>query len=214
MSWVSGKGKYLKNLERAIELDKTFAPAYQELAGFNLSAPPFLGAHADKALKIAEALAVYDAKLGGLLMVDAYEKKNDEAKVFETLEKMSAQLPKDQEIHYKVGFSLQTRKKYRESLVYFEKQVEGQPIEPQKLYQAARSRILGNFELEKAIELLDRYSEVIQPGQALTASHALWRQGLAYLGLKNKDGAKQCFQKALSLDPKHANAKEALSKLD
>jgi len=213
LSWVSGKAKYLQNLERAIELDKTFVPAYQELAGFNLSAPGFLGAHADKALKIGEALAVHDVKQGGLLIVDAYEKKQDGAKALQALKTLSAQLPNDQEIHYKVGFYLQTREQYRESLTFFEKEVEGEALDPTKLYQAARSRILGNFELENAIALLDRYAEVRGETPGPTLADALWRQGVAHLGLNNKAEAKRCFQKALDLDPEHANAKEGLQDL-
>ena len=213
-SWLRGKKKYLANLERAIELDETFAPAYQELAGFNLSAPGFMGAHADKALEIGKELSRFDVKRGGIIIMDAYEKKDDQVNKLKTLKKLLQQLPEDTDLHYQMGFWLQQDEKYRESLEFFERFSGRENPHMPSLYQAARSRILGEFQLNEAIQLLDRYASLVKPDESPTAADAAWRQGVAYLTLKNKTMASQLFNKALSLDPEHEQAKESLTNLN
>ncbi len=214
MSWMRGKGKYLSHLEKAIELDETYAPAYHELSGFHLSAPGFLGAHTSKALEIGKQLAKHDIKSGGRIMLNAYQKQENEAGQIEILEKILKQYPDDADIHYDLGFLLQTQKKYQECLKHFERFIEGDEPHKPSLYQAARTRILGGFQLEQAVTLLDRYIEVVVSGETPTGADARWRQGVAYQDMGNQEKADQYFRKALALNPNHEQATAALSNRD
>ncbi len=213
VSWLGGKKKYLGHLEQAIKLDKTFAPAYQELAGFNFSAPPFLGARDDAGLELGQELAKYDVKLGGQIMLTAYQRKGDQESELKTLTWLLAELPQDHELHYQMGSYLQGKEKYQESLNHFDPFSVGEDINRASLYQAARSRILGGFQLEKSIELLDLYISLVKPQESPTAADARWRQGVAQQGLKNYPQAEHYFKLALALDPSHKPAKKALTQL-
>jgi hypothetical protein len=44
------------------------------------------------------------------------------------------------------------------------------------LYQAARTRILGEFDQAQAIELLDRYIELAPPNAEPSAATTSWRK--------------------------------------
>lgn len=214
MSWMTGKSTYLKHLEQAIELDKTFAPAYSELAGFHLSAPRFLGSHAGKALELGEELSKYNLDEGLEIILKAYNKKDDNKGKIKALQPLVKRHPKKVNVHLQMAFALQAEGQYKESLGHLDPFTEGELFNKKSLYQAARSRILGNFELEQAIALLDRYVDAFEAGDEPSNADARWRQGLAYKSLNRPDLAKEYFFKALSINTEHEEAKKAIKELD
>ncbi|UCG52699.1 MAG: tetratricopeptide repeat protein [Candidatus Latescibacterota bacterium] len=115
---------------------------------------------------------------------------------------------------HRKGMALQGDEKYREALEYFEKCVKGSDPYLPALYQAARTRILGEFEQERAIELLDRYIELATANTEPSAAAAWWRKGIAYEQLGDNDKAITSYRKSLELDREFANAKQALERLE
>lgn len=114
---------------------------------------------------------------------------------------------------HRKGMALQEAEKYQEALEYFDRCVEESDPHLPSLYQAARTRILGEFEQARAIELLDRYIELAGPNTEPSAAAACWRKGVAYEQLGDNDEAIASYRKSLELDPAFANSKEALERL-
>jgi CubicO group peptidase (beta-lactamase class C family) len=104
-------------------------------------------------------------------------------------------------------------KEYAKAALCFDK--NGSDSEPHlpSLYQAARSRLLGEFEQEKAIEVLDRYIKLAGKKTQPSIAAALWRKGMAYEQLGKKERAVACYERSLEKDPGFKQAKEALEKI-
>lgn len=114
---------------------------------------------------------------------------------------------------YRKGMALQEAEKYREALEYFEKAAAANSPHLPSLYQAARTRLLGEFDQERAVELLDRYIELAGTDAEPSVAAAWWRKGVAYEQLKNNDAARASYRKSLEFDPEFRQAREALERL-
>ena len=114
---------------------------------------------------------------------------------------------------HRKGLELQREEKYEEALAYFEKCVEGSNPHLPALYQGARTRILGEFEQVRAIELLDRYIELAGEDADPSIAAAWWRKGVAYEQLADTGKALESYKKSLEIDPEFRQSKEALERL-
>ena len=114
---------------------------------------------------------------------------------------------------HRKGMELQREEKYEEALAYFEKCVEGSNPHLPALYQAARTRLLGEFEQARAIELLDRYIELADENADPSIAAAWWRKGVAYEQLSDTGRALESYKKSLEIDPAFRQSKEALERL-
>jgi hypothetical protein len=81
------------------------------------------------------------------------------------------------------------------------------------LYQAARTRILGEFEQRTAITLLDRYISLADESTRPSIAAAWWRKGIAHEQLGERDEAIVCHENCLELDEGFTDAEEALERL-
>jgi CubicO group peptidase (beta-lactamase class C family) len=116
-------------------------------------------------------------------------------------------------IWYRKGMALQGAENYRGALEWFGKNLdEPDPYLP-SLYQAARTRILGEFEQARAIELLDRYIELADANTDPSIAAAWWRKGVAYEQMAKTGDAIASYRKSLELDPTFQQSKEALERL-
>jgi CubicO group peptidase (beta-lactamase class C family) len=116
-------------------------------------------------------------------------------------------------IWHRKGMALQGAEEYREALEWFGKNLgEPDPYLP-SVYQAARTRIMGEFEQARAIELLDRFIELAEANTEPSIAAAWWRKGVAYEQLANTGEAIASYKKSLELDPEFNQSKEALERL-
>jgi tetratricopeptide (TPR) repeat protein len=69
------------------------------------------------------------------------------------------------------------------------------------LFMAASSRVLGGFELEKAIAELDRYVGLAGKDAFPPVSISWTRKGSAFTKLGKIDEAIGCYRRVLELDP-------------
>lgn len=83
-------------------------------------------------------------------------------------------------------------------------------------YQLARSRILGEYGTQQAVDhLLEYIAQLAEPVRNLpSVSHAYWRLGLAYQQLERTDEARKALERAISLDAGNDSAKDALKALN
>ncbi|UCE25205.1 MAG: serine hydrolase [Candidatus Zixiibacteriota bacterium] len=114
---------------------------------------------------------------------------------------------------FRLGMTCQDNNNYSEAVLHFEKGTyTDQPHMP-SLYQLARTRLLGEFEQAKAIELLDRYISLADESTRPSIAAAWWRKGVAYEQLGNIDQAIACHEKCLELDETFEDARAALDRL-
>lgn len=114
---------------------------------------------------------------------------------------------------HKLGMHFQEHQSYAEAVHVFERAIDSPTPHMPSLYQAARTRILGEFDQEKAIELLDRYINLADETTRPSAAAAWWRKGVAFEQLGDTQQAVQCYDKALELDISFEQAAEALQRL-
>jgi tetratricopeptide (TPR) repeat protein len=143
------------------------------------------------------------------------EEKNEESIV--VLEVLLEENPDHADARQILAFWLQADKKFQEANEHFAV-LKGSDDRRRSLaaqYQLARSRILGEFDQGKAVELLLDYlqqsPERVQGVPSSSSAH--WRLGNAYEQLGQIEKARQAYTEALSLDGDNKEAKKALKNL-
>lgn len=117
------------------------------------------------------------------------------------------------DLNYRRGmYYQQGHKDYKKAIDCFARNLGSESHLP-SLYQSARSKLLGEFDQEDAIEELDHYIALADKKSQPSVAAAWWRKGTAHEQLKQAERAIKCYEKCLALDPKMERAKEALAKL-
>jgi CubicO group peptidase (beta-lactamase class C family) len=119
----------------------------------------------------------------------------------------------ESDLHYRLGMHFQDREFYDKALKSFEKNLDSSEPHMPSLYQAARTRILGEFDQEKAIAILDLYIEHAAESTRPSIAAAWWRKGVAHEQLDRLPQAIQCHEMCLKLDPGFEFALEALARI-
>jgi len=107
----------------------------------------------------------------------------------------------------------EVKKDYKASIEYLDKNISGPDPHLPSLFGAARSRIFGNIEVEKAIELLRQYLTLRPQASSNTQSAVWWLTGQGYERLKEAQKAMECYRKSLEISPDFERAKESLEQL-
>jgi tetratricopeptide (TPR) repeat protein len=115
---------------------------------------------------------------------------------------------------YRKAMDLQRAGNYEAAAARLDLNVETDDPHMPSLYQAARTRILGEFEQREAIALLDRYITLAGDDTQPTAAAAHWRQGVALEQLGEVEEAVARYRLSLELDPSFGQALEALERLE
>jgi tetratricopeptide (TPR) repeat protein len=126
---------------------------------------------------------------------------------------MDYTLATETDMFYRRALTLQRYESYEVALKLFEKNLASEAPHLPSLYQIARTRILGEFDQEKAIESLDRYIALANETSRPSIAAAWWRKGVAYEQLGRTEHAITCYEKCLQLDEGREEAKEALARL-
>jgi CubicO group peptidase (beta-lactamase class C family) len=107
----------------------------------------------------------------------------------------------------------EVKKDYKASIEYLDKNISSPHPHLPSLFGAARSRIFGNIEVEKAIELLRQYLALRPQASHNTRSAVWWLTGQGYERLKETQKAIECYRKSLEISPDFERAKESLRQL-
>lgn len=107
----------------------------------------------------------------------------------------------------------EVKKDYKASIDFFDKNISGPDPHLPSLFGAARSRIFGDIEVEKAIDLLRKYLALRPQASPNTQSAVWWLTGQAYERLNEIQKAIECYQKSLEISPAFERAKESLDQL-
>jgi tetratricopeptide (TPR) repeat protein len=210
-------GTYKKELNRAIDLDPKNVEARQEQIGFLTEAPGFAGGDKKAAAEKIEELKAIDWHAGMWSQADLYRAKQETEGLIATYSEMLAEDESNHHARQSLAFTLQSQGRYREADRHFSVLLASD--EPRHVqgarYQLARSRILGEYEAEVAVEQLREYIKKLGADrQGLPSeSHAYWRLGLAYQQLDRIEDARQALERAVRLDGENEEARKALKQL-
>lgn len=209
-------GDYKDATRRAIELDPHNLDAREEQIGFLANAPGMVGGDRQQARdKIEELRALDEARaLRAQSDLEFVEKRDADA--VRTLERLLEKDPADAESRFKLAYWLQAHERYAEADAHFAVLVEtGGPVDSMNaLYQRARTRVLGRFEPQRAVEQLRRFLDGPADLDGVpTRAAALWRLGNAYEQIPDPEEARQAYRKALALDPDVGEARKELEAL-
>lgn len=105
-------------------------------------------------------------------------------------------------------------KKYAEAFALYDEVLKTSPDDYGTLYQVGRLAAISGQQLERGLAALRRcltFTDVPagQPGPAPVH----WRSGMILEKMNDPTGARAAYQAALAVDPKHAQAADALKKL-
>jgi serine/threonine protein kinase/Tfp pilus assembly protein PilF len=182
-------------LEKAVELDPTFAFAYIYL-GFVYDDLGYsnLG---DEAYKKAKAYSEKTTEKERLLIDAAYAAfiERDSEKVLQLFLEFTRKYPKEKQGHYWLGFIYQQRDSIEKAIDELKKALELDPDYGFALNQIAYAYIdLGDF--EKAIEYFQKYA-LVSPGDP----NPLDSMAELYFRMGRIDGALEKYKEALEVKP-------------
>jgi len=199
--------------DKAVELDPDNIDARFNLIGFYLQAPSFLGGSTDRAMEQVEEIKKRDKKSGHRALRMVYEAEGKYDLVEKELLSEMKEDPQSMELHYQLGYFYTNQKKYDEAYQIFEKILKVSPEEMNAYYQVGRIGSLSGQNVDWAEECLKKYLKYKPEGDEPSLAWAHYRLGLLYEHKGEKELAKTEYEKALGLDPGHAEAKKALEKL-
>ena len=210
-------GDYKEELATAIRLDPNNLDAREEEIGFLLSAPGIAGGDVDKARPKIEELKGLDWRRGTLMQVAMLQGAGDTEGAIKLFGELLARFPDDHTVRLGLALTLQEAKRFKEADQQLERlhSVDDANVKLSATYQLARSRVLGRYEQQRAVTLLADYIAQLPanaPGLPPPAA-AYWRMGQAQEQLGQIAKARECFEKALALDPGNEQAKKSLKAL-
>lgn len=200
--------------ERAVELDGANLEARSDLISYYLMAPGMMGGSVEKARAQAGAIAAHDAFQGHLAHARVYEHEKQDDLFERELLAASAAKPAEVNPRFQLGFLYQRLERWDDAFRTFEELTKTDKVRRNALYQIGRTGALSGRNLARAAECLESYlAGAPAPGEPpATAAH--YRLAQVYEKLGRVPQARAELEATLRLDPKHAEAKKALEKLN
>ncbi|MEM6671603.1 MAG: tetratricopeptide repeat protein [Planctomycetota bacterium] len=208
---------YQAELAAAVELDPANVDArVRQIITFAFGPWPI--GNKKKARALIDELGEYDAFKRDFWLVQllvADESKIDAAIAgFRALDERQ---PDDEHVLYNLGELLAKKDDHRAAAEAFDRMV----VEPrtsrayQALYQGAKAREKGDFELDRALEMLEEVESADPVGDLMpTRDRVLYHKGKVLAKLGRNDEARVAYEAALEVRPGNERVESALAKLD
>jgi tetratricopeptide (TPR) repeat protein len=199
--------------ERAVALDPNLIEARFALMEYYLQAPGAMGGGLDKAQAQAAQIARRDPAQGHLAqarLAGFDERKDEAAKHYASA---LAARPADPKVRLAVAVGYQQLERWDEALKLLRAWLVEHPADVAALYQLGRTAALSGRALDEGAAALERYLVLPRRWDDPEPKHALLRLGQVHAKAGRAAQARQAFDRALALDPKFADAKDARAKL-
>ena len=206
--------KVKAQFEQAVELDGSNLEARSDLISYYLMAPGIMGGSVEKAKEQAATIAAQDRYQGHLAMarVHSHEKNND---LYER-ELLAAAAAKPEEVGPRVelGYLYQRLERWDDAFRTFDELTKNDKARRNAQYQVGRTGAMSGRKLEHAAASLEAYLAGTPGPNEPPAAAAHFRLAQVYEKLGRVPQAKAELEATLRLEPKHAEAKKALDKLN
>jgi eukaryotic-like serine/threonine-protein kinase len=199
--WVEAR----KFLEKAVEIDPTFAAAYRSLAMADFMLAN--GREGIEAVKKAREFSLKATELERLLIEAQYASvvENDREKRLRILQEAAEKYPKDKEVHTYLGMTYSSRGAHEQSIDEYNKVLALDPTNPDALNMIAYEYLsIENF--DRAIEYFKKYVAVMpgQPNPLDSLAEAYFRMGMLEEAIEN-------YKKALEVKPDYYASMDMLA---
>lgn len=203
--------------ERSVALDPSNPEAHYDLMSFYLVAPGVMGGSREKARAAAEEVRKRSAWLGYQAWAQIYRHEQDAAGIERELRTGVQTFPDSAQPYLELGIHYQQNVQYGQAFEIYEtlialKGAEKGPAYRSALYQIGRAAALSGERLEWGEEALREYLRSAESKDPMLVG-AHWRLGMIHERQGKPDLARQQYEAALAVDPKHKEVKEALKKL-
>ncbi|MEL6903802.1 MAG: tetratricopeptide repeat protein, partial [Planctomycetota bacterium] len=209
--------EFIREIKVAVELDPANHEARCKLIAVKAYAPGFMrdrGGAAELIEDIDEFREEFDRDFwrAQLLISDgAFDA------ALEAYEAMRAERPGDPDVVAAIGGILFKAERYREAAAVYDELVgAGEHVRNyDALYQGAKARELGKFELPRALELIELYEAADPVGEVLpTRDRLVYHKGVILAALGRELLAREALEESLEIQPGVSRVKKALAKLD
>lgn len=199
--------------EKAVELDPNNLEARSNLIDYYVVAPGIMGGSIEKALQQAAEIAKRDPVRGVRETAKIYrlQKKYPEAEsvYVEGIRKY----PAEKGLRRDLGFFYQQGEDWRKAYQVFASLAKDDPSDMASQYQIGRTAALSGLFAVEGEQALQKYLTCTPKADEPPLKWAHLRLGTIYEKKKRSDLAKVEYQKALALDPKFKEAKDALARI-
>ncbi|HEY9144974.1 MAG TPA: tetratricopeptide repeat protein [Arenimonas sp.] len=205
--------KLRRAFERALELDPNLHDARSALLEYYLQAPAIVGGSVAKAKAQVAELQRRDPPRGhyALGRLAQYEERLDDARRH-YLDAYAAR-PSNPVYRMSAGLIHQDAKDWAKAFAVFGQWTREEPKAAGAWYQLGRTAVLSGQRLEEGVAAFNRFLALPeQPGQP-EHKHAWYRMGQALALAGDKAAARKALEKALAIDPKLQEARDALAGL-
>ena len=213
---VFSLGTYKKELKQARELAPDDPGPRQEELGFLVNAPGMMGGDLDRAWQLAVELEKISWREGLSWQAEVQFKRKDDEAGMATLRKVLEKDPASSGARFQLAYRYQALERFAEADAQFEilQADETERISMNALYQRARTRILGRYEQERAVEFLQAYLGKLPPkAEGMVGKEsAYWRMGNAYEQLGRTVEARGAYERSLQIK-ETKEARESLKSL-
>lgn len=200
---VFSLGTYKKEVKRALELAPSDPAPRQEELGYLVNAPGVMGGDLDRAWERAQELEKISWREGLSWQAEVQFKRKDDEGGMATLRKVLEKDPASNGARFQLAFRYQALERFTEADAQFEilQSDEAENISMNALYQRARTRVLGRYEQERAVEFLQAYLEKLPPkAEGMVGKESVyWRMGNAYEQLGRTDEARGAYERSLQI---------------
>lgn len=153
----SNANKARQHFEKAVHLNQSNMEALSDLFEYYLEAPGFMGGGLDKAVAVANQMAVLEPAEGHWAQARLAEKRKQFGSAEEHLQRAAEMAPKQASRLIDLARFLAKQGRYQESDQSFRKAEKIAPNSPQWIYARADTYIQQGRNLETARKLLQRY---------------------------------------------------------
>lgn len=206
-------GKVKSAFEKAVALDPDNIDARSGLVTYYLNAPGMAGGSTDKAFEQAEEIAKRDALRGHFSRAQVYDKKGDADNTEREYRAAIALGAEDHDPYLALGIFLTDQKRYADAMATYDQWLEKHPDDLSVTYQVGRTASIGGDFLERGQKAFEKYLAGKPTIDMPSHAWAHYRLGLIHNYQGQKPAARAAFEQALTLEPKHKEAKRALKKL-
>ena len=203
-----------REFESAVRLDERNYSARQALIEFDCSAPGMVGGGEDKAKPEIEKLHGLDAAEWHYAEGNCRRQKKDYSGADQEFQKALESQPKSAGLIYDIGDYALKRDQADRLMEVADLGEKAAPEDPRGDFYRATGLILKNANLPQAQHLLEQYLRRA-PRRDSYPRYAVAHEwlGRLYEQKGDQDAAVKEYQKALQLEPKNKNAREALKRL-
>jgi len=198
---------------RAVELDPDNAEYRWALFEFCRQAPAMVGGGRKRAGAQAAALARIDPARGHRARAALLLQDGEPDAAERQLRAAIARGPGDADHRYALGYFYLQRERWDEAFATFDDISRRFPGEAQALFQVGKTAAISGQRLDKGARALERYLRHKPRAGEPPLAWAHYRLGLIHDWRRDPAEAAAAYETALALDPKLADARQALAAL-